>query len=196
MIFGKKNRKYIENNMAEMLALVGGAMEYCNTHDDDLEGYEEYYENNRKKDGFHYRMQKYADKTIRNELKDKGVHCKRRVSKRFYRCFQRGSKKISIELYDYFKWIMDYILGEKILLKITLNEILKDCGCEVDVNMGSCLTTILDWQYKRLVKYNTNIAIVDLKRKEKAQILLNKLKRYSQFGRFQTECQIAHGVLV
>ena len=27
MIFGKKNRKYIENNMAEMLALVGGAME-------------------------------------------------------------------------------------------------------------------------------------------------------------------------
>lgn len=195
MIFGKKSRKYIENGLAEMLALVGGAMEYCNTHND-LEGYEEYYRENRKKDGFHYKMQRYADKIIRRELKDKNIYCKRKISKRFYRYFKRGSKKISIELYDYFKYIMDYILEKEILLKITLNEILKDCGCEVDVSRGSCLNTILDWQYKRLVKYNTNIAIVDLKRKEKAQVLLNKLNRYSKFGKFQTECQIAHGVLV
>lgn len=51
MIFCKKNRKYIENNMAEMLALVGGVMDYCNTHND-LKGYEEYYKNNRKKMDF------------------------------------------------------------------------------------------------------------------------------------------------
>lgn len=194
MIFGKKNKRFIENNLAEMLALVGGAMEYCNTHED-LEGYEEYYIDNKKKDGFHYRSQKYADKIIRKELKDKGVHCKRKVSKRFYRYFERGSKKISVELYDYFKYVMDYILEREMLLKLALSEIFLKCKCSENIKKETCLDFVLDWQYKRVLNYATKLDMGNEKRKEKAKYLLDKLNKYSKFGKFQNECQIAHSNL-
>lgn len=195
MLLGKKGNKYIENNLAEMLALVGGAMKYNEIHGN-LNGYEEHYLENRRKSGFYYKMQRYGDKIIRKELRDVGIHCKKKRTKRFYRYFEKGSKRIDSELYDYFKYIMDYILNDDMLTKILTNEILGQCGCKKESENGNCLNQILDWHYKRLIKYKTDLTQTNEKKKEKAKNLLDKLNKYPKFGRFRTLCQTAHGILI
>lgn len=191
MLFGKKGKKFIENNFAEMVALVGGAMKYIEFHGN-LNGYDYFYLENKNKDGFHYRMQKYGDKVIRKELRIIGVHCKKSKTKRFYRYSQKGHDRIDAELYDYFKYIMDYILNEDILIKLTMCNIFQLCRCEVELEYNYCLNAILDWQYKRLVKFSTYITIFDEEKKEKAGALLKKLNSYSRFNDFKKECMMAH----
>lgn len=194
ILLGKKGKKFVENNLAEMVALVGGAMCYKEQHKN-LEGYREFYIENREKAGFHYKKQKYGDKIILKELREKGVKCTRGKAKRFYRYNTKGHTRIVSELYDYWKYIMDYILNDELLMDLTINVILKECKCKLNTEYGNCLNNILDWQYKRLVRFKTNITITDEKKKQKARKLLEKLHNYSGFKKFQIQCKSAHNVL-
>ncbi len=194
-MLGKKGKKYKENKLAEMLALLGGAWKYLEEYDG-LMGYEEYYMENRERPSFHYKMQRYADKKIRKELKEKKIYCRKWKTKRFYR-YNISAKSVVVEdeLFYYFKSVMDEILDNVVLSQISLNNILNDCQCELDSQYDICLNIILDWQYKRLIKLKTNFTVFDEKKKEKAKKLLDKLNNYAHFGDFKNKCQIAHGIM-
>lgn len=152
----KVGKKYFENNLAEMLVLMGGALGYYANHNN-LNGYEEYYLANREKDGFHYRMQKQADNHIISELKRKGRRCSKWRVKRFYRYKENGSRRVDHTLYDYFEYVMAYILREDVLIKLVFQNILQECNCPEKNENKNCLNMILDWQYKRLVHLETEI---------------------------------------
>lgn len=189
MLLGKN---YEENNLAEMLALVGGAMFYIDKHDD-LEGYDDYYSKNKDKDGFHYKMQKYGDRIIRRELKERNIRCGRRKAKRFYRYSKKGQRSISFELYDYWAYIMDYILsGDNKLLRLTVDDILKKCTCELESKYDECLDWMLDWQYQRLNYCSNSLTERNDRRQRKASALLKKLNNYPGFETFEKQCRIDH----
>lgn len=192
-LLGKKGKKYVENNLAEMVALVGGAMCYREQYDN-LEGYKEYYLENREKAGFHYKKQKYCDKAIIKNFKKQGIKCTKGKAKRFYRYNIKGHTRIVPELYDYWKYVMDYILSDDILTDITIKYILKECKCKKNSEYRKCLNGILDWQYKRLVKLKTDITITDEKKKQKAGKVLEKICNYPGFESFEKQCRFAHNV--
>lgn len=189
----KIGKKYIENNLAEMLALMGGAMSYCERHGN-LNGYDDFYLANKEKDGFHYRMQKQANKYIINEFRKKGVRCSKWKLERFCRYKKSGSKKVENVLYDYFEFIMDYILRDDILTKLMFQYVFQECSCPEKKENGNCLNMILDWQYKRLVKLKTDLLLINssVKIKEAAKNLLDKLNGYPRFERFRMTCKKIH----
>lgn len=172
MIAGKNGKKYEENKFAKMLALVGGAMKYLDKHGD-LKEYDQYYIENCEKDGFHYKMQRYGDKIVRRNLKKKGVHCRKSKAKRFYRYNTKTNSRVVEEtLYDYFAYVMDYIFSNEKLLKITVNNILGSCRCDLDSEYDICLNKILERPYKQLVDILTYFTITDERKKKRAKITL------------------------
>ena len=191
MIF---NKKVTENKMGEMLILVGSAMRYISLHNS-LDGFEEYYNENREKVGFHFRAQKYGDKIIRQELKTMEIYCKKGRTKRYYRYSLRGRNSIEKELYHYFKYIMDYILENELLINIVMDSILNDCKCPKDSDYKICINKILDWQYKRLVDASTSFTGFSVKKKELAKEVLNDFNGYSKLTTFKNQCQTVHGIL-
>ncbi len=192
----KIGKKCVENNLAEMLALMGGAMSYYERHGD-LNGYKDFYLENKEKDGFHYRMQKQANKYIICELRKKGIRCSRWRLERFCRYRKSGSKKVDNVLYDYFQYVMDYILREDILIKLMFQYIFQGCSCPGEKEYGNCLNMILDWQYKRLVKLKTDILMINssVAIKEAAKNLLDKLNGYSEFEEFRMICKRIHNAI-
>lgn len=195
MLFRRHGKNYEENRLAEMVALIGGSIQYLEQNKD-LSKYEEYYLENKKRDGFHYKMQRIGDKFIRTNLKSERIYCKRSRTKRFYRYnTNQNSSRVEEQLYHYFRFVMDQIMKDEILKKITWNHILEECKCSLDSEYDICLNKILDWQYKRLIKIKTNFTIQDMKKKEKAQNVLYKLNSYPRFGRFKNECQKSHGII-
>ena len=194
MFLIKKRKKYDENKLAEMVALVGGAMKYIELYGN-LNGYDKYYMENKCKESFHYRMQNYANKIIIKDLNYKRIHCRRWKVKTFYRYRKKDHNRIDIELYYYFTYIMDYILNYSILTDILTKNILQDCKYAMNIDNSEkkdCLDTILDWNYKRLLKFKANILILDEKKREKSNKLLDMLNTYPRFEIFRGECQRAH----
>lgn len=186
----KIGKKYIENNLAELLVLMGGALDYYANHNN-LNGYDEYYLSNREKDGFHYRMQKLADNYIISELKRKGIRCSKWRVKRFYRYKKNGSRRVDHILYDYFQYVMDYILREDVLINLMFQYILQKCNCPEKKNNKNCLNTILDWQYKRLVQLETELLQIHSNDHIQASAgeLLRKLEKYQKFEGFKIRCK-------
>lgn len=178
-----------------MLALMGGAMFYFEKNGN-LNGYDDFYLENKEKDGFHYRMQKQADKNIIRGLREKGIRCSGWRVKRFYRYKKRGSKKVDNVLYDYFQYVMDYILREEVLTKLMFQYIFQECNCPEKKENGNCLNMILDWQYKRLIKMKTDILQINSNAviKEAAKKLLDKLNGYPGFEGFRLTCRRIHNV--
>lgn len=192
-MFMKNGKKITENKFAEILACVGGAMKYIKLHGD-LEGYEAYYMENKEKKGFHYKMQRYGDQIVRKELRCIGVYYKKSRAKRSYRYYENNSKRVDMELYDYFKFILDYVVNNEVLFDITRNIILKDCKCKAESEFKLCLNQILDWPYKRLVKLNTDLTLCDEKKQQKAGVLLQKMYEYTNAEVFMSECKTAHNI--
>lgn len=186
----KIGKKYYENNLAEMLVLMGGALDYYANHNS-LNGYDKYYLANREKDGFHYRMQRIADNHIINELRRGGIRCRRWRVKRFYRYKENGNRRVDYVLYDYFQRVMDYILREDVLIKLMFQNILHGCNCSEKVSNKNCLNIILDWQYKRLVQLETEI--LKIHSNDAVQVsaggLLRKLESYQKFEGFRINCK-------
>lgn len=186
----KIGKKCVENNLAEMLALMGGAMSYYEVHGH-LSGYDDFYLAYREKDGFHYRMQRIADNHIINELRRSGIRCRKWRVKRFYRYKESGSRKVDSALYNYFQCVMDYILREDILIKLMFQNILHVCNCPEKVSNKNCLNIILDWQYKRLVQLETEI--LKIHSNDAVQVsageLLRKLENYQKFEGFRINCK-------
>lgn len=192
----KIGKKYIENNLAEMLALMGGAMSYYERHGN-LNGYDDFYFANKEKDGFHYGMQKQANRYIISEFRKKGIRCSRWKLERFCRYKKCGSKKVENVLYDYFQYIMDYILRNDVLTKLMFQFIFQECSCSEKKENGNCLNMILDWQYKRLVKLKTDVLLINssIKIKEAAKNLLDKLNDYPRFDGFRITCKRIHNAI-
>ncbi len=186
----KIGKKYFENNLAEMLVLMGGALGYYENHNN-LNGYGEYYLANREKDGFHYRMQKLADNYIISELKRNGIRCRKWRVKRFYRYKENGSRRVDHILYNYFQYVMDYILREDVLINLMFQNILQECNCPEKKNNKNCLNIILDWQYKRLVQLETEILQIHSNDYIQASAgeLLRKLENYQKFEGFKIRCK-------
>lgn len=186
----KIGKRYYENNLAEMLVLMGGALGYYENHNN-LNGYDEYYLANREKDGFHYRMQKMADNYIISELRKDGIRCRKWRVKRFYRYKESGSRKVDPALYNYFQCVMDYILREDILIRLMFQNILQVCNCPEKVKNTNCLNIILDWQYKRLVQLETEILKIHSNDavQTSAGKLLRKLENYQKFEGFRINCK-------
>lgn len=186
-------KEIIENKMGKMLVLVGSAMRYISLHNS-LDGFEEYYYENREKVGFHFRSQKYGDKIIREELKTMEIYCRKGKTKRYYRYSLLGKNSIEKELYHYFKYIMDYILENELLFNIVMESILKDCECPKDSDYKICLNKILDWQYQRLVNVSTSFTGFSVKKKELAKEVLKEFNGYSRLTTFKKQCQSVHGI--
>lgn len=178
----KIGKNWVENNLAELLVLMGGALSYYETHND-LEGYKQEYFNKKDGDGYHYRMQKLADKKIISELKIKGVRCQRWRVKRFYRYKTNRKVKVDKVLYDYFQYVMDYILAEEVLTDLMFEFILKKCKCQGKI--GQCLYKLLGYVFEYVNERGTAI----LKNEIVAEKLLDKLKGYPAFEVFRTACK-------
>ncbi len=185
----KIGKKYYENNLAEMLVLVGGALGYYAKHNN-LNGYDEYYLANREKDGFHYKMQKIANNHILCELRENGIRCRKWRVKRFYRYKESGSRRVDSALYDYFQCVMDYILREDVLIRLMFQNILQ-CNCPEKIKNTNCLNIILEWQYKRLVQLETEILKIHSNDAVQASAgeLLRKLENYQKFEGFRINCK-------
>lgn len=186
----KVGKKYFENNLAEMLVLMGGSLEYYANHNN-LNGYDEYYLANREKDGFHYRMQKLADNHIISELRREGIRCRKWRVRRFYRYRENGSRRVDHILYDYFQYVMAYILREEVLIKLMFQNILQECNCPKKEESKNCLNMILDWQYKRLVLLETEILHIHSNNGSQASAgeLLKKLENCQKLEILRIRCK-------
>lgn len=184
-------KNWEENNLAELLVLIGGAMSFYEKKGS-LEGYSDNYLKNKDKDGYHYRMQKLADKKIMNELRNKDVRCSKWKVKRYYRYKKNRIIKVDNALYDYFQCVMDYILGEEVLTELMFRPVLEGCKCREEMGNEQCLNKILDWQYQRLNGLARNILNDNQTSKEAAENLLNKFKDYLEGKDFMVACTRSH----
>lgn len=190
MIKGKKNRYYKENKFAELVALVGTYIRYTRISSS-TEKFEEYYNDNIRNINFYYQSQRIVNKIVRDEvLKTKCKYGAYRM-KRFYRFNIQRKPKIEKELYDYVKFVMDYILKNKVLLEIAIYKIMIPCSNYTEQSTlcnSDCWQFILQWQYDRLSQISYNITSSNLGKKQKAVQLLNRIEEYS-LEEFKSVCR-------
>ncbi len=194
----KLNEHFDENLLADMIGLIGCYQAFetgkLNINETD---FEEYYINKYFYSvGVHFGTQRRVDKVVYSYLKKEGVSCKKSRFKRFYRYNKKRKPKISIEIYYYFKYVMDYILGNEVLTKIALCEIFKQCNLcakakDTIIPYKECLEAIFDWQYFRISDDATGL-LTPKERKVKAKKLLEALHNYDKFAKFKTKCIDEH----
>lgn len=195
MLVGKKNKRFEENKLAEMVAMVGTYMKYASISSD-MEKFEEYYADNIGNKKFYYSAQRKVDANFREHLKEKGISYSARKMRRFYRYNNSRKPKIELILSDYFDYVMNYIESNDILKKINTCRIIVPCYNFTEKesepkSYDSCLQYILAWYYDRISSAARGI-LCEEKKKEIAKQLLGKLENNKELNDFYCECRMIH----
>lgn len=189
-----KENNYNENKFGEMVALVGGAMEYLEKYPS-LDGYERYYIQNHEKRGCHFGWQKKADKVICRELGRNGISFYPFIMKTTYRYKGTPVNYVGKNLFYHFQYIVDYILKSDILMDITIKQILFPCKKyteKEETKYEDCLHEILDWKYENIHEMATNISRVTEGKRSKASSLLKDFDKYDEFCTLKLRCREYH----
>jgi hypothetical protein len=194
MEYKTRKKEGNENLFADMIVLMGLHLEYTHRNSEyDKEAFKTYYKEN--KCNFVHRCtiqsrvirkcKKYYDEN------DEHIRITRGKVKRSYRFNKhRRSFVLRNEQYYFWKYVMDYIVGNDDLLDIMLNEDLVYCNSYTpdtdDMNdFQQCLLRILDEYYIRLTMGNGVVALGNNYRRR----LRERYKSYDQMNKFRIACR-------
>lgn len=191
MNFNTKHKILIENLFADMVVLTGTYMEYISNNSEfNSKSFIEYFYQKSGKVKERCRLQRYvigqAKKYFIKIRSPKNITYNR--VKRVFRINIKCSYRIRVEQYYFWKYVMDYILNNKMLFSIMLKEVLKECPLytsDVDAQLpyANCLYRILERYYVRISENNRIYGGKDRK-------TINLLfESYEQFSMFQKNCR-------
>lgn len=193
MNFDTKNKKLEENLFADMIVLVGTFMEYGNIHSVfNKEDFMKYYDERKDFVNGRCRVQKYVIKQAKKFYEEKGEPKNITYSKvkRIYRRNILWSYRIRSEQYYFWKFVMDYIMDNDILLDIFLERVMKKCDYYDSIENAilpyiDCMHRMLDWYYVR-INMNNRIFWFGNGSREK---MISMFYTYERFPKYKETCR-------